>query len=101
MPDFVKVAGLSEVPAGTVREVDVKGRRIALANIEGRLFAIDNVCIHRGGPLGQGFLDGYLVQCPWHGWHYDMRTGECAFNSNAKLASYEVKVEGGDILIAV
>ena len=98
---FVKVATLSEVPAGTVRQVDAAGRAIALVNAGGQLYALDNTCLHRGGPLGQGFLEGESVECPWHGWQFDVRTGRCTFNPSAAVPTYEVRVEGDDVLVAV
>ncbi len=101
MPAFVKVATVADIPMGTVREVQANGKIIALANVGGEFYAIDNTCLHRGGPLGQGFLEGHVVECPWHGWQYDMKTGECTFNPDAKVPTYQVKIEGSDILVAV
>lgn len=101
MPTFVKVASVADIPMGTVREVEANGKVIALANVGGEFYAIDNMCLHRGGPLGQGFLEGHVVECPWHGWQYDMKTGECTFNPVVKLPTYEVKVEGADLLVAL
>ena len=72
-----------------------------MANIEGQFYALDNTCVHRGGPIGQGVLEGNVVECPWHGWQYDMKTGQCTFNPATQLPTYEVKVEGADLLIAV
>jgi nitrite reductase (NADH) small subunit len=100
MPAFVKVAAVADIPTGTVREVEANGKKIAVANVEGQFYALDNTCLHRGGPIGQGALEGNAVECPWHGWQYDMKTGQCAFNPAAKLPTYEVKVEGADVLVA-
>ena len=74
MPAYVKVAAVADIPAGSVREVEVNGKKIAVANIEGQFYALDNTCVHRGGPIGQGVLEGNVVECPWHGWQYDMKT---------------------------
>ena len=101
MPAFVKVAGVSDVPPGTVKEVEANGKLIALANVEGQFYALDNVCLHQGGPVGQGVLEGHQVECPWHGWQYDVKSGQCVFNPVAQLATYEVKVDGGDVLVAI
>lgn len=101
MPAFVKIASVADIPAGTVREVEANGRKIAVANVGGQFYAMDNTCVHRGGPLGQGVLEGQVVECPWHGWQYDMKTGECTFNPVVKLPTYEVKVEGADLLVAL
>ncbi|MBI4443535.1 MAG: non-heme iron oxygenase ferredoxin subunit [Acidobacteria bacterium] len=101
MPEFVKVAAVSDVQPGNVKEYTVNGRTIALCNVEGTFYALDNVCVHRGGPLGQGYIDGDKVECPWHGWQYDVKTGAVTFNPSAKVATYEVKIEGSDVLVAL
>ena len=101
MPAFIKVAAVADIPTGTVREVEANGKKIAVANVEGQFYALDNTCLHRGGPIGQGVLEGSVVECPWHGWQYDMKSGQCAFNPAAQLPTYEVKVEGADLLVAI
>lgn len=101
MPQFVKVAKLNEMPPGTAREFQADGRMIALFNVDGRFFALDNTCLHRGGPLGQGVLEGECVTCPWHGWQYNVTTGEAVFNEQIKVATYEVQVEGDDICVGL
>ena len=61
-----RTANLSEIPVGSIKEVQVAGTPVALANVGGKLYAINNTCLHRGGPLGQGQLEGTVVTCPWH-----------------------------------
>jgi len=100
MADFVKVAETTEIPPGTGKTVTVNGNTIALFNVDGTFYAIDNTCIHRGGPLGEGELSGKIVTCPWHGWQYDVTTGISTFNPMAKVACYQVKVEGNEIKVA-
>lgn len=98
---FVKVAVLSDVPAESVTEVSVGENFYALCNSEGTVRAYTGVCPHQGGPLGQGQLaDGRLI-CPWHAWEFDCRTGENCDAPSERLASFEVKVEGDDILLQV
>jgi nitrite reductase/ring-hydroxylating ferredoxin subunit len=63
-----KIAETKDVPPGTATSVDAGGKTLALFNVDGTLFAVDNTCAHRGGPLGEGDLDGAVVTCPWHGW---------------------------------
>src|ERR1700758_3421934 len=63
---FARAASLSEIPAGSIKEVQVGGKTVALANVGGLFFAMDNTCLHRGGPLGEGQLEGNVVTCPWH-----------------------------------
>jgi nitrite reductase/ring-hydroxylating ferredoxin subunit len=101
MAEFVKVASLSELAPGSAKAVEVKGKTIALFNVQGTIYATDNTCLHRGGPLGEGELMGEVVICPWHQWEYDVRTGEMVGNSSVKLATYPVQVEGSDIKVAV
>jgi nitrite reductase (NADH) small subunit len=101
VPDFVKVASVADIPPGTVLQVDVRGHRIALANVEGEFFAVDDTCPHRGGPLGMGFLDGMKLECPLHAWQFDLRSGEFAGDPAVRVATYQVRIEGGDVLVAV
>ena len=101
MPNFVKVASTSDLKPGENKVVNVNDTEVGLFNIDGEFFAISNVCLHRGGPLGEGFLEGDVVTCPWHGWRYNVRTGENAMIPTTKVASYQVKVEGNDVFVAV
>jgi nitrite reductase (NADH) small subunit len=98
---FVRTVRLDEVPPGTVRELQVEGKTVALANVGGQLYAINNTCLHRGGPLGQGPLDGKVVTCPWHGWQYDMTTGKVAQNPAVGVDCYAVEVRGQDVFVDV
>ena len=94
------LAPQSEMPApGEAREFTCGGKAICVANVNGEIFAIDNICLHRGGPLGQGAIENGKVVCPWHGWEWDPKTGEAGHNPNAKLAVYPVKVENGEVMI--
>lgn len=98
---FVLAAKKTDVPLGTIREVQVEGKAVALANVEGQFHAIDGVCIHRGGPLGDGVLEGAVVTCPWHGWQYDVRTGRVGQNPTAGVTCYPVEVRGEEIFVNV
>jgi nitrite reductase/ring-hydroxylating ferredoxin subunit len=101
MPEFVDVLALSELAPGSAREVWVSGKAVALFNVEGSVYAIGNTCQHRGGPLGQGMLDGYSVLCPWHAWAYDVRTGISTVNEELRVPRYETRVEGDRILVSI
>ena len=101
MPEFVKVAILSELAPGTCKPVEAGGKVVALFNVDGNIYALDNTCLHRGGPLGEGSLNGDVVTCPWHGWEYNVRTGEKLNVPAVKVATYPVQVEGNDIKVAV
>ena len=94
-----KAAKLSEIPAGSIREVHVGGKALALANVGGTLYAIDNTCLHRGGPLGQGQLDGKIVTCPWHGWQFDVSTGKAVQNPNAAVGCFRTEVRGDEVFV--
>lgn len=97
---FVKVASTDEIPPSVMRKVEVKGQEILLVNIDGKYYAINNVCTHVGGPLDEGRIEHDEVVCPWHGSRFDVRTGEVK-GGPARLPepSYEVKVEGPDVLV--
>jgi nitrite reductase/ring-hydroxylating ferredoxin subunit len=97
----VKVATLADVPPGKTKSVSAGNKWIALANVGGTIYAIDNECIHRGGPLGEGYLDGEKLECPWHGWQFNVKTGGLVMNPRECIPTYEVKVDGPDILVAV
>ena len=99
MGSFIKVATRSEVPEGGGKLVEARGRKIALFNAGGKFYAIENECRHRGGPLAEGELDRTHVICPWHGWEYDITTGENLDDPAVKVGCFAVKVEGDDILL--
>jgi nitrite reductase/ring-hydroxylating ferredoxin subunit len=98
---FLRAAKKEEVPAGTIREFQLDGKTVAVANVAGKLFAINNVCLHRGGPLGQGELDGPIVTCPWHGWRYDVTNGKLVTNPAVGVETYPVEVRGDDIFVDI
>ena len=102
MADFVKVAKTNEIELGQARLVDVKGKRIALFNVDGQFFAVDNTCTHKGGPLAEGAISGHEVTCPWHGATFDVRTGEVVnLPAPRGIARYGVRVTGIDIEVEV
>jgi nitrite reductase/ring-hydroxylating ferredoxin subunit len=101
MSDFVKVASLSDLEAGTCKTVEVNDKSVALFNVGGTVYALDNTCLHRGGPLGEGMLEADIITCPWHSWQYSVKTGENVRNSAVKVVTYPVQVEGNDIKVAI
>lgn len=101
MSEFTSVAKRSELQPGEGKVVHVNGHAIALFNIDDTFHAIDNTCLHRGGPLGDGQVDEDVVTCPWHGWQYDVTTGECTTTPGQQVESYEVRVEGDDIQVKI
>jgi nitrite reductase (NADH) small subunit/3-phenylpropionate/trans-cinnamate dioxygenase ferredoxin subunit len=102
MAGFVKVAQSDEIAPDQGKMIEVGGKKIALFNVEGSFYAIDDTCTHRGGPLSEGSLDGKEVTCPWHGAIYDVITGEVLSPPAPKgVARYNVRVEGTDIEVEV
>jgi nitrite reductase (NADH) small subunit/3-phenylpropionate/trans-cinnamate dioxygenase ferredoxin subunit len=98
---FVRAARKEEVLPGSIREFQLDGKTIALANVDGKFYAINNTCLHRGGPLGEGELEGKVVTCPWHGWQYDVTTGKVVMNPSIGVDCYTLEVRGDDIFINV
>ena len=96
---FVRAGNTVDVPAGTIREFQVEGKAVAVANVGGQFYAINGVCMHRGGPLGDGPLEGKVVTCPWHGWQYDVTTGKISQNPSVGVESYPVEVRGEEIFV--
>ncbi len=103
MANFVVAAKTSDIPVGSMKAIMVSGKRIALANVDGEYFAVDDTCTHAQCSLGgEGFLDGNVITCGCHGAQYDAPTGKVlALPAPAPLTSYQVKVEDGQVLIAV
>ncbi len=101
MSEFVKVAEVSDLKPGEGKTVVAGDREIALVNVDGKFFAIDNICPHRGGPLGEGVVDGHLCVCPWHGWRFDVRDGTSPVVKTAKVDTFEVVVEGTDVKVKI
>lgn len=96
-----KVAAVAELGDGQAKVVEVEGRTLAVFNVAGTYYAIDNVCPHRGGPLGEGDVEGKTVVCPWHGWRWDVTTGANANNPAVRVSCYPVTVEQGAIFVAL
>jgi nitrite reductase (NADH) small subunit len=101
MMRWVKAARLEEVPPGTGRAVEIEGRPIALFNVEGTIHALDGLCPHQGGPLGEGTLSGNVVMCPWHFWEFDVVKGHAPDLPDAVIRKYPVTLRDGDILLEI
>src|SRR5437762_13877200 len=96
MPEFVKVAGAGDVAPGSGVVAEVKGQSVAVFNVDGTYYVLDNTCVHRGGALGEGELEGDTVTCPWPGWQYDVKSANSIHNPSACPKSQQVKGEGSD-----
>jgi nitrite reductase/ring-hydroxylating ferredoxin subunit len=98
---FTKVVSLDALPPGTLMEAIVGDNSYAVCNVNGEVYALDGICAHAGGPLGQGALNGDVITCPWHAWEYNCRTGVCIADEDIKLEKIPAKIEGRDVLIDV
>ncbi len=102
MSEFVKLTTVSELPPqGEAREYEIDGKVICVAHTAEGCSAMDNVCVHRGGPLGQGVVDGNKVICPWHGWAFDANTGASVHNADVRVTVYPMKIDGEDVYVAL
>jgi nitrite reductase/ring-hydroxylating ferredoxin subunit len=98
MGEFVKVGRAGEIAPGEGKAVEAGGKKIAIFNIDGTFYAIDDTCTHRGGPLSEGMVAGREVTCPWHGAVFDVTSGAVlGAPAPRDVARYDVRVEGGDI----
>jgi nitrite reductase (NADH) small subunit/3-phenylpropionate/trans-cinnamate dioxygenase ferredoxin subunit len=95
------VAKLTDIPPGTCLTVEAAGITAVLFNVDGTLYALDNTCPHAGGPLGEGTFEGEMIQCPWHRWRYNVRTGEKLANPEFKVPCYRVETHGDAVHLIV
>ena len=96
---YVKVADVGQVPPGTSQVVEVGGQELALFNVDGQFFCIDNYCPHSGGPLGYGELEEDVVMCPWHAWQFNVKTGRMIYSPSICVGTYPCKVEDDAVLV--
>lgn len=99
MSNWIRVAKVSECPPGTVVERVAGERVVALINADGTFYALDGVCPHQGGPLGEGELSGSTLTCPWHGWQFDVCTGQHQINPRVRQPQFAVRIEGDDVFV--
>ena len=101
MPQSVRVASVAEIPPGTAKEFTVGDRIVAVFNCEGTFHALDGICPHAGGPLAEGEVVGNTLTCPWHGWQFDVCTGQNKLNPRLQHTRYDVQVSGDDVLVVM
>jgi nitrite reductase (NADH) small subunit len=102
LAQWVKICGVADAPQpGKVMEAEVEGVGVCLANLNGELSALDNWCPHRRGPLGQGWIEGEAVVCPWHSWAFNLKTGQAEYPENERVAVFPVKVEEDVVLVDI
>jgi 3-phenylpropionate/trans-cinnamate dioxygenase ferredoxin subunit len=101
MRDFVRVARVDDLPPGSVTRVDVAGHAVALANVDGQFYAVDDTCTHEEASLSDGGIVGEIVVCPKHGSRFNVKTGRVlSLPAVRSVAVYPVRVEGGDVLVS-
>lgn len=99
MAEFVEVCSEAEIPPGTGKKFEVGREEIGVFNVDGKLYAIDNICPHEGGPMHEGPLAGKIVTCPLHGWRCDVTSGESLEMPGVMVNTFEVKVEDGKVFV--
>ena len=98
---LLRATKTTEIAPGQIREFQLDGHTVAIANLDGTFYAIDNTCLHRGGPLGQGVMDGQKITCPWHGWQFDVTTGKVVPHGGMGVDTYPVEVRGDEVFVDV
>jgi nitrite reductase/ring-hydroxylating ferredoxin subunit len=88
-------------PPGSVRELVAGERIVAIFNVDGQFHALDGICPHQGGPLGKGTLHGCIVTCPWHGWQFDVTTGQHQASASLRHGTFPTKIEGDEIWVEI
>jgi 3-phenylpropionate/trans-cinnamate dioxygenase ferredoxin subunit len=102
MSDYQRVCRVSDVPEGGKMVVEVGDRLVALFHVDGKFWAIDDLCTHDGGPLAEGELEGHTIACPRHGATFDIRTGRVlSMPATQNTPAHEVKVEGDDVMVRI
>lgn len=100
--EFVKVAKVSEIPAGQVKVYDAGGRRVCICNVDGEFFAIADLCTHDNGPLGEGELVSNQIECPRHGARFDVKTGKpLCLPAVVPVPTYPVEVRDDDLWVGI
>jgi nitrite reductase/ring-hydroxylating ferredoxin subunit len=100
MRKFVPVAGVDEIPPGTAKAFAVGDYEVALFNVGGTFYAIENSCPHQGGPLAEGWIEGPVVTCPWHAWCFDVRTGKMTLSEFAAVEVFDVQLVDSTLAIS-
>lgn len=103
MANFIKAASVRDIAVGTMKTVSLSGKRVAIANVDGEFFAVDDTCSHEQCSLGtEGMLDGSIIICGCHGAQFEVTTGKVlSLPAPTDISSYQVKIEGSDIYVAI
>jgi nitrite reductase (NADH) small subunit len=98
--EFVRVAELTSVPLGKARVVTIGRYEVALFNVDGNYYALENACPHQGGPIAEGWIENLTVTCPWHAWCFDLRTGNLTLGDFALIPRFDVRVEQDGVYLS-
>ncbi len=102
MPIKARCGRADQIPPGGSKVVEIKDQVVAIFNMQGEFYALDNTCPHQGGPLGEGYLEeGGVISCPWHGWTFDVKTGISPIDPDLKVGCYPVRIEDGEIIVEI
>jgi len=99
MPTRHRLCSVNDVPLGQGRECVVGDRIVAVFNVDGRFYALDGICPHAGGPLAKGELHGCVVTCPWHGWQFEVSSGQHQLNPRIRQTAFPLVIENGDVFV--
>lgn len=97
---FVRIAAAGDIPPGSARAYSMGRYEIALFNLAGQYYALENSCPHQGGPIADGWLEGAEVTCPWHGWCFDVRSGKMTLGDFARITRFAVEVRGEEVFVS-
>jgi 3-phenylpropionate/trans-cinnamate dioxygenase ferredoxin component len=99
---WIKIAKTNDIPNNKGKEINVNGNRVAIFHTNGKYYALEALCRHQDGSLAPGKIDGEVVECPLHFWHYNIRTGELLdYLKDVKLETYNLDIRGNDIFIDI
>jgi nitrite reductase/ring-hydroxylating ferredoxin subunit len=99
MSELIKVAKTTDLKPGECKTVTANGQELALCNVDGKFFALDNLCPHQGAPLGEGYLSEDILTCPWHGWQFHVCTGKSSVSESIQQRSFECVIDGDDVKV--
>lgn len=98
--EFVRVADRTSLPPGKARAFNVGRYEVALFNVDGNYYALENACPHQGGPIAEGWVENLTVTCPWHAWCFDLRTGSLTMGDFALIPRFDVRVEQDGVYLS-
>ena len=101
MANWIRLGTAGEIPSGGCRVYEASGNTIAVFNLGDGMHAIDNTCVHRGGPLGEGEISGKNVTCPWHHWSYDVTTGKSTMSDTIGVKKYPLELRENELWVDV